>query len=439
MGTSHGKISPSPFEQFLEVKRNRAKSMKYIPGKASDFYFICQEGKTDGVRQILEDENSPSIEELNQLQPNGSTPLHAATYYNHVEIVKLLLEHKCPRTTLNRYGNTAYEEAQTIEMKRLFMRSDSTARFHETNTAETISVFLPKEDIENVNTSQTVNYVHLFETESEVFEYSLNQQTTAMWLSFYNWFAHTFRTFLERDDVNVNTFDLNNHPDFKLFLQRTLSDPEKYTLTMESVKKAKRRNSIEPLIELYTSEDAGFYGPFNQALVQTESHAPINSHLCERFIIEFYLHRHELKPRAFTGTTYRGATISNEALNIYRQAMESNPPGILGFKAFTSTSRDIFVALDFALRRTLNEDQKYVLFIFEIPKASSTIFGLDDVSIYHNEQEVLILPGNLFIVTDIKEQEHPPITKIYLRHWKIPISFWTKIKQTIRAGKKSVS
>ncbi len=69
---------------------------------------------------------------------------------------------------------------------------------------------------------------------------------------------------------------------------------------------------------------------------------------------------------------------------------------------------------------------------------SGTIFGVDDVSIYGHEQKVLILPGNLFIVTKIEEQLHPPITKIYLTHWNTSISFWKKIKQIIRAGKRSV-
>jgi hypothetical protein len=86
----------------------------------------------------------------------------------------------------------------------------------------------------------------------------------------------------------------------------------------------------------------------------------------------------------------------------------------------------------------LNEGEKHVLFIFEITEATPTIFGVEDVSDFKYEQEVLILPGNLFTVTHIEEKLHPPITKIYLSHWNMSISFWEKIKQTIRAGRKSV-
>jgi hypothetical protein len=438
MGTTNSKISSCPFDQLAQARRDKAKSIKYITGKASDFYFLCKEGKIDEVRQILDNETSPPIEELNKLQPNGSTPLHAATFYNHTEIVKLLLEHNCSRRTLNRYGNTAYDEAKSVEMKQLFLRPNSTDRFHETNTAETLSVFLPEEDIESVNASQIVNYVHLFQTESEILEYSLNQQTTAMWLKFYNWFFHRFRRFIEREDLHVDAFDLINHPDFQEFLKQSLSDPEKYEKTMQSVNEAKRLNSIEPLITLYTSENAGFYRPLNHLLTQSSSNTESSEHLCDRFIIEFHIRHQELKHRAFTGTVHRGATIPDDGLAIYRHAMESKPSGVICLKAFTSTSRDVLVALNFAFLNPLNEGQKHVLFIFEIMEVSPTIFGVDDVSIYGHEQEVLILPGNLFIVTKIEEQLHPPITKIYLTHWNTSISFWKKIKQTIVAGRKSV-
>jgi hypothetical protein len=438
MGITNGKVAVCPFDQLQKARSKISTSMQVIPGKASDFYFLCKEGKIDEVRQILNDETSPSIDELNQLQPNGSTPLHAATFYNHLEIVKLLLEHGCSQTKLNLYGNTAYDEAQSIEMRTLFLRPESTDRFHETNTTETISVFLSEENVENVNASKTADYIHLFRTQSEIFEYSLNQQTTAMWLKFYNWFSHTFRTFIERDEFHIDGFDLINHPDFQEFLKRSLPEPEKYTQTMQSVNEAQQRNSIEPLITLYTNEKAGFYRPFNHLLAKSSSNTEISEHSCDRYVIEFHIRHQELKQRAYTGTTYRGATLSNNDLIIYRHALDIQPSGVLGFKSFTSTSQDPLIALNFALKTPLNEGQKHVLFIFEIMEASPTIFGISDISKYPQEQEVLILPGNLFIVTKIGEQLHPSITKIYLRHINIPISFTKKIKQTMRSGKRSL-
>jgi hypothetical protein len=437
MGNSNSKVAPCPLDHLLRTKREKAKSIRYTKGKSSDFYFSCADGNVDEVLRVLTDKDSPSIDELNKLQPNGSTALHAATYYNHPEIVKLLLEHNCPRVTFNRFGFTAYEEAQTDEMKQLFIRPDSTHRFHETNTANTMSLYFPDANVEGVIASQTVDYVQVFQTKSEISEYSLNQQTTAMWLKFYNWFFHTFRTFTERDDLRIDAFDLHNHPDFQQFLKGTISDTNEYSNTMQSVDESRRRNSIEPLIALYTSEKAGFYRPFNKLLAQSTAHTQISTHLCDRFIIEFYIRRHELKQRAFTGISYRGATMSANDLIVYQHALASQPPGVLGLKAFTSTSRDPLVALNFSFRDPLNEGQNHVLFVFEITEISPTIFGIADISEYQHEDEVLILPGNLFIVTNIQELRNPPLTRVYLRHLNISISFWRKIKQTIRAGKKS--
>ncbi|CAF4002511.1 unnamed protein product, partial [Rotaria sp. Silwood1] len=69
-------------------------------------------------------------EDLNQLEPNGSTALHAASYGGHVEIVRLLLNKLgCRRDRRNRYGLTAYEEAFSEEVRRLFHRPDGRNRF----------------------------------------------------------------------------------------------------------------------------------------------------------------------------------------------------------------------------------------------------------------------------------------------------------------------
>lgn len=437
MGARYSKPALSPFQEFLQSKRDKAKSRAFTKGDASDFYFACSYGRTDEVRRMLDAENALPIEELNKLQPNGSTPLHAASYYNYPEIVQLLLERGCPRTTLNRFGNTAYEEAETMEIRDLFHRHHSSHRFHETNITNTIALYLHEENTNGTNIDRTVDYIQVFRSDTDILKYSINQQTMAMWVKFYNWFAQTFRIFIENDQFHVDTFDLLNHRDFGQFLERRLSETNLQT-AMESVRQAKRLNSIEPLINLYTREETGFYHPLNELLAESSFDTNIESHLCDRFLIEFHIRGNELKRRTFIGTTYRGATMPETDLVIYQQLSEGTPAGVLGFKAFTSTSRDPLVALQFALRAPLEDGKKHVLFIFEIAEASSTIFGIDDISDYGHEQEVLILPGNLFTVTKVKEQQYPPITRIYLKHWNISISFWTKIKQTIRAGRQSV-
>ncbi|CAF0973672.1 unnamed protein product [Didymodactylos carnosus] len=84
-------------------------------GEASDFYWACRNGEIERVKQLLKD---IPYEDLNHLEPNGSTPLHAASYVGQTEIVHLLLhERGCRRDLLNRYDLTAYEEAFSDEIR----------------------------------------------------------------------------------------------------------------------------------------------------------------------------------------------------------------------------------------------------------------------------------------------------------------------------------
>jgi hypothetical protein len=389
---------------------------------------------------MLEDTVSghgPTIDELNALQPNGSTALHAATYYEHRDIVELLLRYGCNRTTLNRYGKRAYEEARTPEMKKLFDRPNLTSRFHELDPTHTIALYIAEDAKTNSNPNCTSNYVHFFKSDDEILEYSLNQETTAFWFNIYNWFTHSFHSWLQYDNFHVDAFDLQNHADFKQFLQN-LSDPMKRQHCQRFIQEASRRNSIEPLITLYSSEEAGLYRPLNQQLAGSPSEVQNTTHLCDRFVMEFYLKREQLKQRAFTGITFRGATLTCDDIAVYRSAVHNNSTAVLAFKAFTSTSTDPFVALGFAMQNPIDERQKHVVFVFEIDKVSSTIFSIEDISIYGHEREVLILPGTLFVVTEVQEDTELNVTQIVLRHRQVSFSFMTKLKQTFISGNKSV-
>ena len=85
----------------------------------SAFYLACRNGDLTTVRHLLP---TLTMDEINQIEPNGSTSLHAASFYNHPEVVKLLLDHGALRTVLNRKNLTPVEEAATEEIKQLFPR-----------------------------------------------------------------------------------------------------------------------------------------------------------------------------------------------------------------------------------------------------------------------------------------------------------------------------
>lgn len=87
----------------------------------SEFYLACRNGDLNAVRQLLP---CLSDEEKSSLESNGSTALHAASYFGHHDIVKLLLENDFDTWILNRYEKTPYDEAKDEQMRQLFHRPD---------------------------------------------------------------------------------------------------------------------------------------------------------------------------------------------------------------------------------------------------------------------------------------------------------------------------
>jgi ankyrin repeat protein len=446
-GGSVNKKPQSPYHRQYEAKLRRAKSMRHTDRQASDFYNHCEKGETDQVRQILEASDRQSIDELVKLEPNGNTALHVATEKGHTEIVKLLLEYRCPRIILNRAGKRASEEAVKPAMQKLFLRCDTSDRFHDSDTTKTMAHYLPKQTGTGAtsNVPLSLEFFTTFETEDDVRKYSLDHQTTAMWVKLFNWLLRTFPSLFQREYLSADAFHLHENTDFKDFLKKKLG--AKYEETLKEFNKAHQENSIIRLLTLYTSEDIGFYKSLNKQLADSPHMADNSPHLCDRFIIEFHIREDELATRSFIGTTYRGATINKDELSLYETVLENKPRGVIVFKAFTSTSEEKDVALKFIPTKPRESDKISVLFIIQIKDKSPTIVGIADVSDFEKEKEILVMPGNLFVVKKVvkdvvhytKEQVAITLTEIHLEYLHIPVSFWKKLSHTYRSAYDSVT
>ncbi|UJR19606.1 hypothetical protein I4U23_022740 [Adineta vaga] len=83
----------------------------------SDFYWACRNGDLDTVKKVL---TNISLNDINRIETNGSTALHAASYYGRVDIVRILLQRGASTDIRNKFDKTAKEEASTDEVRALF-------------------------------------------------------------------------------------------------------------------------------------------------------------------------------------------------------------------------------------------------------------------------------------------------------------------------------
>ncbi|CAF4287714.1 unnamed protein product [Adineta steineri] len=106
-----------------------------------------------------------------------------------------------------------------------------------------------------------------------------------------------------------------------------------------------------------------------------------------------------MKDYHYSGTTYRGMLITLEELEAYKL------DAIFVNKAFQSTSKSHSTAVDFSTPIDPSKTtKKSVIIIYEIRNPTSAL-DIGRLSLYPEEEEVLMVPGCLFKVvpTDISK------------------------------------
>ncbi|CAF3072284.1 unnamed protein product [Rotaria socialis] len=435
----------SPADRLLQEKRRRAMNKKCATSDPNEFYCAGRDGNIDYVRQNI---TKMSKKDINYLEGND-TALHVATRNNHVEVVQLLLNAGISRTIINKYGKMPHEESTSPEMKSLYTRV-STTRFYESNPESCFDTFAsedikPNESSAQVDTrkkndtsqkesSSRVDFIKTFENENQLDDYSLNQETAAMWFKFFKWVSRTFSGVLNRADFRSDLFNLESDRDFDEFLKQAAPDNEAYKQTVKALIQAERSNDIVPLITLYTSEYGGekvpFYDILNNQLALVSGDYGNTAHFCDRFVYEFSMKNDTLAQHAFVGKSYRGIRMSQSTIERYKKLAELGKNGIIATKTFTSTSKIDTEALRF-IEKSKNKQERPVLFIFNIWHPCKTIIDVTEVSCYPEEEEVLIIPGNLFRICSVTEK--PELTEIRLEQKKINISTFRKIRHTLKA------
>ncbi|CAF1131088.1 unnamed protein product [Adineta steineri] len=431
MGTGATK---SPADKMMYQKCQQAMRKKYTQCDPSDFYCACRDGKLDYVREHLP---KMSTNDVDKLEGIGDTALHVATRNDHKEIVELLLKADCSTTTLNKDGKMPPEEIKTPEMKKIYMRQTS-SYFHDPDSKTTFDVFqrikLEKVQSTDQEQQQKRDWIQTFKDLDELKQHSLNEQTAAMWWKVFHWVSHTFHRTLDRHDFRANLFDLESDRDFDEFLKKNIEDDVAYQRTKEALRVADTAKDIVPLITLYTSEygknKKAFYKMLNEQLALASENDLDTSHFCKRFVYEFDMKSDQLEKRAYTGQTFRGALMSESDIEQYKELTAKGENGVIALRTFTSTSRKRDVAMGFVESQAGKER---VLYVFNIPNRTNGIVSVKDVSRYPLEDEVLIIPGNLFTISCVHKNEDENLTEIHLEHINTKVSTFKKLLHTIKA------
>lgn len=386
----------------------------------SELYYACRNGDIDKVKELL-----PTIpyEQLNQIEPNGSTPLHVATHFGHLDIVRLLVqEYRCPRHVQNLNGLTAFQEAQTDEMRDLYRRPDNENRFndHSMDSKQAFEIvsslsrddnepsFDNNDDDNNEETKPDRRYMIGYEQDEEVkqqleglngvkalFQSRLGryimQQGMRLKLAKEAEYGEEEFAYVKSDKFREEALQ-------KVLDEYVTPDHPEYKHCRHLLQEYIQQGTIESLLRLYTLET-----PFYRQLLILSN--PLG--------FPFFIHLGELKQRYYQGYCYRGVQLTRHELSEYYWALK-HKESVLSLLTFSSTSVERHVAEQFSTYTTASSNKIPALLIFYFPHVCDTAINLSAIpehklpciSNYETEKEVLVGPRTFFRVTDIEKNQN---------------------------------
>ncbi|CAF1061007.1 unnamed protein product [Rotaria magnacalcarata] len=401
--------------------------------QVSEFYLACRNGDVDTLKRYLMTFKE-TIDDLNPLEPSAnSTPLHAASFYGHTDIVQILLEHGCDRSKVNGYCLTAYEEAANDEIRQLFKRCyapNCSGRFQEESTEDCFDFVQRPKQIKKENPTLVAKShsktpksqpLQTFRTKTEK-KLEIGYATTSITMCQSR--LGRFITDKLRKDAPMSLKTMGNR--LQDILDRELianNDPEssKANQLLKNFLTDNPTERLKHLIRLYTLETK-FYRFLRQ------NPMPL--------ALPLYVELQNLKDRFYQGQSYRGARMADDEIATYESAAR-NQGSLLQSKIFSSTSLQRSTAEDFAdaaNKASGNIRKNRVLFIFDFPQPCDQAINLSRISDaqpclseFEDEAEVLILPWALFQVENVHKESPTSciinLTNVILPHNNLFSSF----------------
>ncbi|CAF0991078.1 unnamed protein product [Didymodactylos carnosus] len=389
MGNVIGNIMDMIMDKIMgnidsEQKSDNKMLKRPVSVYTSDFYMACRNGDAELLRQML---SLRTFRELNQLEPNGNTSLHAAAFYGHCDIVKMLLEGGCMRSKVNLHGLTAWEEAATDEIRQLFERpQEGRNRFCGDASSQSFEITAPPAASE-IGTDEKEE----FDRDKWLEGYKSLDETVGDQCAMRLCKNRVIRFGLSKSGDDLKFLDIDwCYKDLRRKVNENVpeSHPERAKADHLLDKLQKTRRVIH-LIHLFTLET-----PFYRAL----------HHDNDAFSATVLVSLSQLRNRVFQGRSYRGMSATVDNLRAYRWAHE-NKGSLLRTQTIMSTSLERSKAEQFA--ETNDPSNISVLFILDFPEPCPFAINLCKISNefpciseFQDEQEILLLVNCLFEVTD---------------------------------------
>ncbi|CAF4452398.1 unnamed protein product [Rotaria sp. Silwood2] len=345
----------------------------------SNFYIACRNNDIDTVKSLLE---TMITDEINKLEPNGSTALHAASYYGHHEIIELLLMHGASRSIKNKYNYIPYDEGKTDTIKVLLSRDDNKDRFVGDSN----------------NSIEWIRIGDKIDQEAKAIRKMLK--------------AYSNQNKNKKKKNLINMIDLGSYKD--------IDKIKRY------FDQANELNDPTYIIRAYT-EETEFYQRLNRELARVHQLNLTDEN--QRQLLDF-LHliccHSDLRKYDFQDEIYRGMNMDVNDLKQYEIGAK------IMTKTLLSTSKDRRIAEKFATKTGISTGgttiKKACICKYKIRKAH-TALAIQELSVYPQEQEVLIVPYSAFQVVQIQEirSDYGVITEIELRQCKSHVETHTAI------------
>jgi hypothetical protein len=333
----------------------------------SQFYYACRNGNVDEVREKLP---NMTLEEMDQIQANGSTALHAASYYDHSEIVKMLLDRGASRSISNKHKCLPYDETENGEIKKLFLRQSAT-RFSDDGSGH-------------------IDWVKCDDAAEELSKDYRSRHTGFGWKS---------------KDIDRRMKFIKN--------EMSHTDVERIGKFLDD---AQARQDPSLLLKAYTVE-SDFYKKLNKDLAT--KHFDQGTNFGITYFIDFFYNNPSFGQLSYKGKVFRGMCITQDDLKQYGVG------GKVMSKAFMSTTKDPTIAIAFATNGATNRQTQHgervklsAMCTYEIIN-DRTGLDIEKVSEYAVEKEVLVGPYTAFIIKAIR-QKNPQYVEIDLRECEKP-------------------